>query len=484
MKASLAGLRPRVVLLAFVILLVPAFAIAAAGAIQNRNVAAPGKLSIEALPYCGDNSTAPESSGESDNAIVRKAGTQYCQSSIDAPQSVEGVPSGTFWQLGDDLEDGPLALNYSGTATVAAAAPSAGEPQPRRMALVLSLYLGFVLAATVLLWRLTPARRIAATPHHVDPIPRPEPPNPQPKPLPAARSVELAASTASGVSGLTVDRGRSGSFDVYAATQVGLQHAKGGHPREDAYALGGDEKQGWVFVAVADGLGSTSNAHAAARCAVTTALAALRRGVAATTDPSPHQWRQIADDVIMKVATGLDPSAVDFAADEIGYRSPRYLDGRKSARAPACTLTFAAIGRPTTSGYTLLWGGVGDCDLLILNSVTGNLSWKTNNVTKNGSSVSNVTDSLPKDVDRAFNGAETVQPDTIVLVASDGVSDAIRQVPEQFSRLLRSAATTAVAEHTFAELVAFDLPGLHDDRTLVAVWPVSNRDHTRAVNAR
>jgi len=40
-------------------------------------------------------------------------------------------------------------------------------------------------------------------------------------------------------------------FDVYAASQVGLQHAKNGDPREDAYAVGGDPVRGRVFLAVA-----------------------------------------------------------------------------------------------------------------------------------------------------------------------------------------------------------------------------------------
>ena len=80
-------------------------------------------------------------------------------------------------------------------------------------------------------------------------------PVPASSPEKPARRVELAALTTSGVSGLTVDRGSSGRFDVYAATQVGLQHAKGGYPREDAYAIGGAAEQHWVFLAVADGLG-------------------------------------------------------------------------------------------------------------------------------------------------------------------------------------------------------------------------------------
>ena len=63
------------------------------------------------------------------------------------------------------------------------------------------------------------------TPRRSQPRPA-DPPMPAPPPIKPARRVELAALTTSGVSGLTVDRGSSGPFDVYAATQVGLQHAK------------------------------------------------------------------------------------------------------------------------------------------------------------------------------------------------------------------------------------------------------------------
>jgi serine/threonine protein phosphatase PrpC len=346
------------------------------------------------------------------------------------------------------------------------------------------LYLAAASALAFVLWR----TRLPAEPlriHRVvdnQPAPPSAPPPPTPPTLPAPpasprplrrppRAVQLAASTSSGITGLTADRGRIGRFEVYAASQVGLQHAKNGDPREDAYAVGGDPSRGRVFLAVADGLGSTNNAHAAARCASKTAVDLLRSLFDADGMPSPRDWSPIAADVVTEVARRLDPEAVGNAALDIGYLSPQSGNGGKASKPPACTLTFVVAGPFSGDTYPVYWAGVGDCELLLVDLDVGTLTWKTHNPTKTGSAISNATDSLPRNPDRVFCGAEMVPSNTMVVVASDGVGDAIRQMPDEFSRLLSRAPTAGLAEHTFAELVAFDVPGLHDDRTLVAAWP-------------
>ncbi|MGW2666166.1 protein phosphatase 2C domain-containing protein [Nocardia tengchongensis] len=291
-------------------------------------------------------------------------------------------------------------------------------------------------------------------------------------PAAAARRVELAAVTTSGVSGLTVDRGRSGRFEVYAATQVGLQHARTGHTREDAYAIGGAPEHGWVFLAVADGLGSAENSHVAAQRACRTAVEALHRRVPGYRPGDvAAQWNALAGDVTAEVACSLGAEELTRLAAEIGYRGPHGTGDGKRTPVPACTLIFAALGPVGPGGYPMVWAAVGDCDALTVDLGTGATSWLTRNDTKSGGRISNVTASLPRNADRLVSGAELLPVRRMVVLASDGMADAIRLVPQQFSTILPELAGPAPAEHVFAEIVGFQLPGLHDDRTIVAAWP-------------
>ena len=308
-------------------------------------------------------------------------------------------------------------------------------------------------------------------------------PVPASSPEKPARRVELAALTTSGVSGLTVDRGSGGPFDVYAATQVGLQHAKGGYPREDAYAIGGAAEQNWVFLAVADGLGSAENSHAAAQLASQTALTLLHQRVPSLSSRDMCDgWTIIAQDIAAQVAAKLDVASVETKARHLNYISASSESSTKSS--PACTLVFAALGPVTSAGYPLLWGSVGDSELLLVDLDSGQSSWLTYNETKQrGGMVSNATRAMPRDHQYLTAGFQFVATNTMTVLASDGMADAIRLEPEQYAKLLPEVAGPSPREWMFGQLVGFDLPGLHDDRTLVAAWPrrvAQSSPHPRA----
>jgi serine/threonine protein phosphatase PrpC len=301
-------------------------------------------------------------------------------------------------------------------------------------------------------------------------IPRgPDPSTSQP--VPAARRVELPALTTSGVSGLTVDRGSSGAFDVYAATQVGLLHAKDGHTREDAYAIGGAPDLGWVFLAVADGLGSAENSHAAAQLATQTAVRLLRQHVPGINPRQPeNDWNALAPKIAAETAAALNARDIEERARQLSYDAGASDDAKRSS--PACTLIFAALGPVSHEGYPLLWGCVGDTELIIVDLDSGRQHWITHNVTKQaGGQVSNVTRAMPRDHQQLTSGYEYIAPTKMTVLASDGMADAIRQEPRQYAALLPRVAGPSPKEWMFGELVGFDLPGLHDDRTIVAAWP-------------
>lgn len=303
--------------------------------------------------------------------------------------------------------------------------------------------------------------------HHPE-VPRQPPPTPT---EPPARPVKLPTLTTSGVSGLTVDRGRSGAYDVYAATQVGLLHAKDGHTREDAYTLGGTPENGWVFLAVADGLGSAEDSHAAAQLATQTAVKLLRRFVSQIDPANPERdWNTIVPKIAAETARALDVPSVEERARQLSYEPGAASQAKRSA--PACTLAFAALGPVYHNGYPLLWGCVGDTELITVDLDTGQQHWVTHNATKQaGGMISNVTRALPNDYQSITNGYRHLPPNTMTILASDGMADAIRQEPQQYAVLLPQIAGPSPKEWMFGQLVGFDLPGLHDDRTIVAAWP-------------
>jgi serine/threonine protein phosphatase PrpC len=358
---------------------------------------------------------------------------------------------------------------------------------PSRLTLFLVTFIAVMAAGlTMLFWpRPSPAQTVSMVQQRPQPPGRDRPqvppqqmtprePKPPPPP-PPARRVELAALTTSGVSGLTVDRGSSGPFDVYAATQVGLQHAKDGHTREDAYAVGGDPDEGWVFLAVADGLGSAENSHAAAQLASQTVLKLMRQHVPSI-DPgrASEEWKAIAPVITAELAAALDPGRVDEYARQLGYESGASNDSKRSS--PACTLVFAGLGPVANAGYPLMWGCVGDTELILVDLGTGQQTWLTHNPSKQaGGMVTNVTRALPRNYQELVSGYEYVHPpNTMTVLASDGMADAIRQEPAQYAKLLPQVTGPSPKEWMFGELVGFDLPGLHDDRTIVAAWPRRN----------
>jgi hypothetical protein len=375
--------------------------------------------------------------------------------------------------MGEIPNQGPVyARSIDGTTdTLMVQLDSIGPDLGAALPVFVACFIGALALGLIGLWWMrTPPQLPAPPPAQPRPLVTPVPeraPEVQP-----AKPVELAALTTSGISGLTVDRGTSGPFEVYAATQVGFQHARSGNTREDAYAVGGAPESGWVYLAVADGLGSAANSHAAAQRA-TRSMLALMRDYVPRIDPrnAETEWSGLARELTAKVADGMDQDDVTRLAAELGYVAGRNDDTKRSP-VPACTLAFVALGPVSATGYPLLWGAVGDCEVLLVDLKSGGLRWLTHNTTKQqGGMLSNATFALPRDYGSVVSDYEYVPPTTMTVLASDGMADAIRQESRQYSSMLPVLTGARPAEHAFGEIVSFQLPGLHDDRTIVAAWP-------------
>ena len=98
--------------------------------------------------------------------------------------------------------------------------------------------------------------------------------------------------------------------------------------------------------------------------------------------------------------------------------------------------------------------------------------------------VSNVTWALPRDVNQMSSGSALRSRDTAVVLMTDGMADIFRGAERTVAAQLATVTATRPHEHVFAEIINVDVPGLTDDRTLVAAWPaargpVQKRDRGR-----
>jgi serine/threonine protein phosphatase PrpC len=272
---------------------------------------------------------------------------------------------------------------------------------------------------------------------------------------------------------MTADFIAAGAFVTYGATQVGPSHNQHGLPREDAYSLGATQASEWVLLAVSDGLGSTRNAHAASRIATRRAVEEIGRLFNAEDAYATNaaDWHALSTELMLRVADSLSDLIVDEVAAEVGHRAGVANSHRKSSTSPGCTLSVAALGPPIKGRYPLFWAAIGDSDVLLLDRVNGSIDFLTENKHKTGSLISNRTDSLPADTDRVQCGYQLADITQTALLATDGCAEAIREVPAQYARILTAHSETMPPPRVFAELVDFKLPGLNDDRTLVAAWP-------------
>lgn len=290
----------------------------------------------------------------------------------------------------------------------------------------------------------------------------------------------LPSITSSGLAGLTADRGRLGAFDVYAVSQLGIQHALKASPREDAYAMAGLPGQGGCIVAVADGLGSTRNAHVASLIAVRAGIEAVRRRMTPGIGPwSTEKWHSVASECINEVTRQLDAAQVDGAAEFYGLAPGHAPPVRKAETEPACTLSLAVLN--TVGGNTeVVWASVGDSRIATIGPTSEFhwLSWTSfdrfKGVPESGSTVNNSVESLPREPKKLQTGLRSLPPGSMVVLASDGWTSAVELAPEYFVGALQQVASDLPAAHVLGELVDFDIRQLYDDRTLVAVWPSAN----------
>jgi serine/threonine protein phosphatase PrpC len=221
------------------------------------------------------------------------------------------------------------------------------------------------------------------------------------------------------------------SYTLRAASVTGVRHRLGGRGCEDCFAWHHDG--GVLAVAVADGLGSVdASAGAATRAARAAVAAALAKPLGSD-------------------RVGAAIRAADVAA----------------AGGGATTLVVAVFD----PGGQVSLGRVGDSTAF---TIDAGGSWAEVFAVPDEDHVRTETAALPWSGDEDGPDIEPVECQlaerTVLVLASDGVSDPWRDGPATVAPALVEAILLRPSALEVARLADFSRQGCHDDRTLVCVW--------------
>ncbi|WP_170067851.1 protein phosphatase 2C domain-containing protein [Lentzea guizhouensis] len=242
-----------------------------------------------------------------------------------------------------------------------------------------------------------------------------------------------------------------GPLQLSAASLIGRRHRRNGEVREDTYAFSAGERS--CAVAVADGVGSAVNAHIAAEVAAWCAV----DDIVHWADTGTSEWNDHCVELVHSTSEAVrqvEDTRTD-ATTSVVKNNP-----------PATTLAAAAL-RVADEVTVLSWLTYGDSAVLLLSLADGQWTWLSGRPQELRTSV---TPALPGSPDASSCGEVALQPDDVLVLVTDGVSEAVEAMPDEFA----AAIVVAVREEDmsaakFATLLDFDIRGMGDDRTILVV---------------
>ncbi len=237
---------------------------------------------------------------------------------------------------------------------------------------------------------------------------------------------------------------------VRAASVVGSRHRLAGEPSDDFFAW--SQGDGWTALAVADGLGAIpGSAGAAARTCSAAVLAASSCDLDGPGLDAPG----------LASAARLCMQAAESAARGGG----------------ATTLVLALVA----AGGAVCLARVGDSTAFVVDAQSTRELFPA----REDGTVGTATAALPLGEDRACGlGADAasadgevwetaslqLQPEAVLVLATDGVADPWRDGPQTVDPALRAAISGRPSPLDLAAVVDFSRQGCHDDRTVLCAW--------------
>lgn len=259
---------------------------------------------------------------------------------------------------------------------------------------------------------------------------------------------------------------------ILAGSAIGARHDQAGTRREDDVAFcAAPAAADTVVAAVADGVSNARQSHLASTLATRLAVNLLSSSLTAPAQVSAlERWPQAADWLVAEVSDELDHAiaAARFpAVGAIGF-SEEATDRRPGK--PAATLAVVAVNE-TPEGFHASWLTVGDCDVVLIDFTTDKVRWLTRKAHRGGPR----TMAVPSHRQATDHGQALVADGQAVVAMTDGMAELLDAEPEHTLRALAVAHNRGSAVSDLLAALDLRLQGNHDDRSLVAIGPVSQR---------
>ncbi|MGW6204420.1 protein phosphatase 2C domain-containing protein [Streptomyces sp. NPDC055089] len=253
--------------------------------------------------------------------------------------------------------------------------------------------------------------------------------------------------------GMAADSARVGDLEVRAASVVGAGHRideTNASPRQDAYRVGRDAASRHLVVAVADGMSDSPHSDTAAAVAALALVNALRR--------------QLDEGVPL---LRLDhASAFLEAAGQVHAVARQRHWPADTVRTVATAAVVPAAAGPD-GGRDLWLAGLGDTTAWVRRPQRWSLKLGDK---QRGLDAGRLDAYLPHTPEAVRRQLVRLAPGDVLALTSDGVGDALTDLPEAHDWFHRQWASPVSAFELLLH-INYDSHQRNDDRTAVVVWP-------------
>jgi Protein phosphatase 2C len=262
-------------------------------------------------------------------------------------------------------------------------------------------------------------------------------------------------------------------FFILAGTVLGAKHDQAGITREDEVAfLIQPTAPNAIVAAVADGVSTARLSHLASALAVQHAVNLLSSWLGDAVQPGVlDSWPETAEQLVAAVANDLDEAKVRAYHAAIGaHLHAEDMMERRRGR-PAATLAVVVIDE-TPQGAYAWWLTVGDCDVVVVDFTTGEVKWLTPKAFRDGPH----TKAVPSERQATHSGQWVeIEDGQAVLVMTDGMADLLDDDEQHALKALAAAHVRGSALGDLLTALDLRLEANHDDRSLVAMGPISRK---------
>jgi len=255
-----------------------------------------------------------------------------------------------------------------------------------------------------------------------------------------------------------VDAWSTSHFTMRLASIRGYSHRYYGMPRQDDAVVAVHSSTGSLIFAVADGVSAAERAEVGAQLACRTAVDGMLAALDA--DPRGPDWTNLVESVARRL--------VELARPRHG---PPDGDPARAEELFATTLV-AGLARPTATGSMITLVQIGDSGAWLLDrgQYIGVLTQKSDPDSPIFSSAVSALPQLPTQI-RPVD--VPLAPGTVLLVGTDGFGDPLGDGSGLVGDLFREVLASPPPPLGLAHALDFSRETFDDDRTLLAVWPLS-----------